>query len=124
MSRITRLRRTIRFWCRKLSEFRFRRKANRIRNPRADRKGHPVSAGSFSPFWVIAALGLRRFKDALPRSVDPSLTWKCRMPPLHERAPARLTVLSRVWVIVLHNYHVVAAGLVLVRKFWLATARG
>ena len=44
-----------------------------------------------------------------------------RMPPLGELPPARLTVLERVWLIVLRGYLVVAAGLVLVRIVQLAT---
>jgi len=38
-----------------------------------------------------------------------------RMPPLHALPPARLTVLSRTWLIVLRGYLIIAAGLVLVR---------
>lgn len=49
-------------------------------------------------------------------------TW--RMPPLDELAPARLTLLSRVWLIVLRAYLVVAAGLVLLRIAMLAVGRG
>jgi hypothetical protein len=43
------------------------------------------------------------------------------MPPLHELPPARLTLRNRIWMIVLRAYLVVAAGLVLVRIFRLAT---
>jgi hypothetical protein len=46
------------------------------------------------------------------------------MPPLTELPPARLTTLSRTWLIVLRGYLVVAAGLVLVRIGQLATAGG
>jgi hypothetical protein len=42
------------------------------------------------------------------------------MPPLEELTPARLSVLSRVWMIVLRGYLVVAGGLVLVRIVELA----
>jgi Mn2+/Fe2+ NRAMP family transporter len=45
-----------------------------------------------------------------------------RMPPLGELPPARLTTLSRVWLIVLRGYLVVAAGLVLARIVQLAIA--
>jgi hypothetical protein len=45
-----------------------------------------------------------------------------RMPPLSELPPARLSALSRLWMIVLRGYLVVAGGLVLVRIFQLATA--
>jgi hypothetical protein len=43
------------------------------------------------------------------------------MPPLGELAPARLTTLNRIWLIVLRGYLIVAAGLVLVRIVQLAT---
>ncbi len=45
-----------------------------------------------------------------------------RMPPLDQLPPARLGLLSRIWMIVLRGYLVVAGGLVLVRIFQLATA--
>jgi Mn2+/Fe2+ NRAMP family transporter len=45
-----------------------------------------------------------------------------RMQPLHLLPPARLSTLSRIWMIVLRAYLVVAAGLVLFRIFQLATA--
>jgi hypothetical protein len=38
-----------------------------------------------------------------------------RMPPLQTLPPARLTLLSRTWLIVLRGYLVIAGGLVLVR---------
>lgn len=53
------------------------------------------------------------------RWVDPD-SW--RMPPLDLLPPARLSVLSRIWMIVLRGYLVVAGGLVLFRIFQLATA--
>jgi NRAMP (natural resistance-associated macrophage protein)-like metal ion transporter len=45
-----------------------------------------------------------------------------RMPPLGELPPARLTTLSRIWLIVLRGYLIVAAGLVLLRIIQLATS--
>jgi len=47
-------------------------------------------------------------------------TW--RMPPLETLAKARLGALSQIWMIVLRGYLVIAAGLVLLRIFQLATA--
>lgn len=47
-------------------------------------------------------------------------TW--RMRPLSELPPAHLTTLSRMWMIVLRGYLIVAGGLVLVRIIQLATA--
>jgi hypothetical protein len=44
-----------------------------------------------------------------------------RMPPLDQLPPARLSRLSRIWMIVLRGYLAVAAGLVLFRMFQLAT---
>jgi hypothetical protein len=46
-------------------------------------------------------------------------TW--RMPPLARLPAARLSRLSRIWMIVLRGYLIVAAGLVLFRIFQLAT---
>jgi Mn2+/Fe2+ NRAMP family transporter len=46
-------------------------------------------------------------------------TW--RMPPLDQLPPVRLSATSRIWMIVLRGYLVVAAGLVLSRIFQLAT---
>jgi NRAMP (natural resistance-associated macrophage protein)-like metal ion transporter len=44
-----------------------------------------------------------------------------RMPPLDQLPPARLSLASRIWMIVLRGYLIVAAGLVLFRIFQLAT---
>jgi Mn2+/Fe2+ NRAMP family transporter len=71
---------------------------------------------------AIAVLALQRGKSAPKRTDDPALKWAWRMPPLDQLAPAQLTVLNRTWMIVLRTYLVVAAGLVLLRIFWLATA--
>jgi hypothetical protein len=46
-------------------------------------------------------------------------TW--RMPPLDQLPPARLSTISRIWMIVLRGYLIIAAGLVLLRIFQLAT---
>jgi Mn2+/Fe2+ NRAMP family transporter len=72
---------------------------------------------------AVAVFTLRRTQvDAPVTPLDPSLKWTWRMPPLDELAPARLTVLNRIWLGVLRAYLVVAAGLVLLRIFQLATA--
>jgi Mn2+/Fe2+ NRAMP family transporter len=72
---------------------------------------------------VIAVLALQRGEAASRLKDDPSVKWwKWRMPPLHELPRARLTLLNRIWMIVLRAYLVVAAGLVLLRIFRLATA--
>src|ERR1700680_1778673 len=45
-----------------------------------------------------------------------------RMPPLDQLPPARLSLASRIWMIVLRGYLIAAGGLVLLRIFSLATA--
>jgi hypothetical protein len=44
-----------------------------------------------------------------------------RMPPLDQLPPARLSLASRIWMIVLRGYLIAAGGLVLLRIFQLAT---
>jgi hypothetical protein len=44
------------------------------------------------------------------------------MPPLGELAASRMTPLTRIWMVVLRCYLVVAGGLLLVRIVQLATA--
>ncbi|MDR3440568.1 Nramp family divalent metal transporter [Telmatospirillum sp.] len=53
-------------------------------------------------------------------AVDRSLQNNWVMPPLAELPPARLTLVSRVWMVVLRGYLIIAAGLVLVRIVQLA----
>jgi hypothetical protein len=47
-----------------------------------------------------------------------------QMPPLAELPPARLSLASRLWMIVLRGYLLVAGGLVLVRIIQLAMGGG
>jgi Mn2+/Fe2+ NRAMP family transporter len=47
---------------------------------------------------------------------------KWRMPPLEQLPPARLSLASRIWMIVLRGYLIVAGSLVLFRIFRLATS--
>jgi NRAMP (natural resistance-associated macrophage protein)-like metal ion transporter len=47
-----------------------------------------------------------------------------RMPPLHRLPPARLAAGSKLWMLVLRGYLIVAAGLVLVRIAQLAVSAG
>jgi hypothetical protein len=51
-------------------------------------------------------------------SLEEKLEW--RMPPLSELAPARLSVLNRVWLIILRAYLVVAVALVIYKVTLLA----
>jgi Mn2+/Fe2+ NRAMP family transporter len=82
-----------------------------------------AGGSALAALTAIAVLALRRGESATRLKDDPSVKWwKWRMPPLDELPPARLTVLNRIWMIVLRAYLVVAAGLVLLRIFRLATA--
>ncbi|MBV8133762.1 MAG: divalent metal cation transporter [Alphaproteobacteria bacterium] len=54
-----------------------------------------------------------------PAALSLRNTW--RMPPMAELPPRQLTVLNRVWLVVLRAYLIVAAALVLVRIVTLAT---
>src|SRR6202045_1402783 len=56
---------------------------------------------------------------SIPRAVSvANNTW--RMPPLEQLPPARLSLASRIWMIVLRGYLIAAGGLVLLRIFQLA----
>jgi Mn2+/Fe2+ NRAMP family transporter len=74
---------------------------------------------------AVTAIGVtiyerRRGREATAEWLDDSgrATW--RMRPLDQLPPARLTLLSRIWLIVLRGYLVLAAGLVLLRIVQLA----
>ena len=62
--------------------------------------------------------GVDRVADALGDTASRS-TW--RMPPVGELQPARISLLSRLWMIVLRGYLVVAAGMLIVKMVQLAT---
>ncbi|SPE30582.1 Metal ion (Mn2+/Fe2+) transporter (Nramp) family metal ion transporter [Burkholderiales bacterium] len=66
----------------------------------------------------------RRKRRAPPAIVryDPRLCDEWRMPPLDSLPPARLTLLSRIWMTVLRAYLAVAAGLLIVKLVQLALA--
>jgi Mn2+/Fe2+ NRAMP family transporter len=81
-----------------------------------------AGGGVLAILTAVAVLAMQRTKAKPSSTNDPSLKWKWRMPPLDELAPARLTVLSRIWMIVLRAYLLIAAGLVLLRIFRLATS--
>jgi Mn2+/Fe2+ NRAMP family transporter len=59
-------------------------------------------------------------RSAEPIDASPRDTW--RMPPLSELSPARLTLLNRIWMIVLRAYLVIAAGLLVLKMVQLATS--
>jgi Mn2+/Fe2+ NRAMP family transporter len=62
--------------------------------------------------------------NAKAEAVDTSLRATWRMPPLGELPPARLTLLNRIWMIVLRAYLVVAAGLLLFKMVQLTLTPG
>jgi hypothetical protein len=66
-------------------------------------------------FVVIREEDRRIWTDSFGRMI-----W--RMPPLDKLPPVYLTPLTRIWMIVLRGYLVVAGGLVLWRIVQLATA--
>jgi len=81
---------------------------------------------------LVAALGvsfaqrrLRRLEPenigSISRAVNVAND-KWRMPPLDQLQPARLSLASRIWMIVLRAYLIAAGGLVLLRIFQLATS--
>src|ERR1700716_554185 len=80
---------------------------------------------------LLAALGVsfaqRRLARPAPENIGAISSAvnvandKWRMPPLDQLPPARLSLASRVWMIVLRGYLVIAGGLVLLRIFQLAT---
>jgi hypothetical protein len=83
-----------------------------------------------SALGLVVALGVaivqRRRKTPQPEHAGAVLpmvnvakeNW--RMPPLEQLSPARLSLASRIWMIVLRGYLIVAGGLVLFRIFQLA----
>jgi NRAMP (natural resistance-associated macrophage protein)-like metal ion transporter len=85
-----------------------------------------------SAVGLVAALGValvqRRRQKLVPENIASPIptvgvakeNW--RMPPLDRLPPARLSLASRIWMIVLRGYLIVAGGLVLVRIVQLATA--
>ncbi len=52
---------------------------------------------------------------------DKSMRSTWRMPPVNELAPAQISLLNRLWMIVLRAYLVVAAGMLIFKMFQLAT---
>ncbi|MTJ83222.1 MAG: divalent metal cation transporter [Telmatospirillum sp.] len=72
---------------------------------------------------AISAMILRaidRRRADVPDSIDAATRDDWQMPRLDLLPPARLTVQSRVWMIVLRGYLVIAAGLLLIRIVQLA----
>jgi NRAMP (natural resistance-associated macrophage protein)-like metal ion transporter len=78
--------------------------------------GGTLLAGAIAAAFLVVGRDDRVSRiDRLGRT-----TW--RMPPLGELAASRMTPLTRIWMVVLRCYLVVAGGLLLVRIVQLATA--
>jgi Mn2+/Fe2+ NRAMP family transporter len=71
--------------------------------------------------FLSPAIGPISPQDDMPWTILQQERHLWRMPPLAQLPPSRLTVLERMWLVVLRAYLVVAAGLVLVRIVVLAT---
>jgi hypothetical protein len=69
---------------------------------------------------ATAFLFIRR--DRMPINRIGQTTW--RMPPISELPAPHITLLTRIWMIVLRGYLVIAGGLVLARIVQLATSGG
>ncbi len=69
------------------------------------------------------AIGAYSFKASVApiEAMDRRMRDNWRMPPLSALPPGHLTLLSRIWMIVLRGYLVIAGGLVLLRIIQLAT---
>jgi Mn2+/Fe2+ NRAMP family transporter len=81
-----------------------------------------IGGSTLAIVTTVAVFALRPNKAAADAErVSPSLLAAWRMPPLDELPKAKLTTLNRIWMVVLRAYLIIAAGLVLVRIFQLAT---
>ncbi len=79
-----------------------------------------VVVGGIALGAALLLLRPRRRSDPQPEPASHTAPADWQMPPLAELPPLRMTVLTRMWMIVLRGYLVVAAGLVLVRIVELA----
>ena len=82
-----------------------------------------LGGGTLFTLAIAAALlVIRRDERAIWTDSFGRMIW--RMPPLDRLPPAQMTPLTRIWMIVLRGYLIVAGGLVLVRIVELATSGG
>jgi NRAMP (natural resistance-associated macrophage protein)-like metal ion transporter len=81
------------------------------------------SAGALLLTVVVRAFERATSSASASETVSTAERSSWRMPPLSELAPAQLTLLNRVWLIVLRGYLIIAAGLVLVRIGQLVYAK-
>jgi len=80
-----------------------------------------LGGGTVLTVAVAAAFPIvRRDSRMVPSERIGQAIW--RMPPLDQLPPAHMTPLTRIWMVVLRGYLVVAGGLVLVRIVQLATS--
>ena len=76
---------------------------------------------------VLSAIGVKVYEKSHgihPVTLvvhDKSMRSTWRMPPVSELAPAQISLLNRLWMIVLRAYLVVAAGMLIFKMFQLAT---
>lgn len=84
--------------------------------------------GGGSVLAIVVTTGAKLFgnKSSIetPSPADYANRMDWRMPPITALAPARLTALEKIWMIVLRGYLVIAGGLVLIRIIKLAMSRG
>ncbi|HXP30630.1 MAG TPA: NRAMP family divalent metal transporter [Stellaceae bacterium] len=85
-----------------------------------------IAGGALAMLIAATAYGFehRQFGAQRLAASDRAQRHTWRMPPLDALPPARLGVLSRVWLIVLRGYLIVAGGLVLLRIAALAIGSG
>ncbi|HET7634327.1 MAG TPA: NRAMP family divalent metal transporter [Burkholderiales bacterium] len=81
--------------------------------------------GTIAAILVVAGVKFYERRHGIARVTateqpDKSLRDSWRMPPLSELAPARLTLINRVWMSVLRAYLAIAAGLLLFRMIELS----
>lgn len=82
-----------------------------------------ILAGGAVVATITAALAYAMNRGGMPGSTaQPSLRDAWRMPPLSQLPPRHLTLLSRIWMMVLRGYLIVAGGLVLLRIIQLAAS--
>jgi Mn2+/Fe2+ NRAMP family transporter len=69
--------------------------------------------------WYERSRGIGNVADVI---LDKTLRETWRMPPISELPPARISLLSRVWMMVLRGYLVIAAGMLIFKMVQLSLA--
>lgn len=76
---------------------------------------------------LVSAFGVKVYEKwrgidapAEVRDINPNLRAGWRMPPLHELAPAQISLLDKLWMVVLRGYLVVAGGMLIFKMAQLA----